>query len=137
MVARTPSVESCHHPRGSLTLNNLAVPHGKTASPVSWIERKEMAHKLDIIKRSLLAERALQVHRRHMEELVHQAHAERFESATLALFEWANPGQDFAEFLETNRLSPLAQRHNGRDGLTGRQPLLKMPHFTPDQILRY
>src|SRR5262249_25199633 len=66
--------------------------YGKTASPSSWIERKEMAHKLDIIKHSLLTERALQVHRRYMEELFHQAHAERLESTTLALFEWAHPG---------------------------------------------
>src|SRR5215471_14960486 len=96
-----------------------------------------MAHKLDIIKRSPVTERALQVHRRHMEELIHQAHAERLESTTLALFEWAQPGQDFVKFLATNRLSPLAQRHNGRDGLTGRQPLLKLPRFAPDQILRH
>src|SRR5439155_16597894 len=111
--------------------------HGKTASPSSWVERKEMAHKLDILRRLPLTERALQVHRRHMEELIHQAHAERLESASLALFEWANPGQGFVEFLATRRLSPLAQRHNGRGGLTGRQPLVKMPQLTPDQILRH
>ena len=30
--------------------------HGKTASPSSGVERKEMAHKLDIIRRSPLTE---------------------------------------------------------------------------------
>src|SRR5215813_3835629 len=96
-----------------------------------------MARKLDILRRSPLTERALQVHRRHMEELIHQAHAEPLESTALALFEWAHPGQGFVEFLATRRLSPLAQRHNGRGSLPGRQPLVKMPHFTPDQILRH
>src|SRR2546426_76059 len=111
--------------------------HGKTALLTSWIERKEMAHKLDIIKRSPLTERTLQVHRRHMEELLHQAPAERLERTSLALFEWAHPGQGCVEFLAPRRLRPLAQRHNGGGGLTGRQPLVKLPHFTPDQILRY
>src|SRR5262249_21861196 len=65
--------------------------YGTTASPSSGVERKEMTHKLDIIRPPPLTERVLQVHRRYMEELLHQAHAERLESASLALFEWANP----------------------------------------------
>src|SRR5215471_7762814 len=96
-----------------------------------------MAHKLDILRRSPLTECALQVHRRHMAELLHQARAERLERATLALFEWAHPGQGCVECLAPQRLSPLAYRHNGRGGLTGRQPLVKLPHLTPDQIFHY
>src|SRR5882724_4210089 len=72
-----------------------------------------------------------------MEELLHQAHAERLKSTSLAFFEWAHPGQGFVECLTPRRLSPLAQRHNGRGSLTGRQPLVKLPHLTPDQILRH
>src|SRR5262249_7739068 len=81
-----------------------------------------MARELDIIRRLPLTERALQIHRRHMEELLHQAHAERIESTALAFFEGAQPGQGFVEFLAPQRLRPLAQRHNARGGLTGRQP---------------
>ena len=96
-----------------------------------------MAHKLDILRPSPLTERALQVHRRHMAELCTRLTLNALERATLALFEWAHPGQGCVEFLAPRRLRPLAQRHNGRGGLTGRQPLVKLPHLTPDQILRY
>jgi hypothetical protein len=70
-----------------------------------------------------------------MQEFVHNTTGEGFEHTPLPLVQWSELVQGFLEFLPTHGLSLLPESHNGRDRVTHREPLLKLPDFLPDELL--